>query len=449
MRRNKISEITFFIAFCTAMFFITITSASAAAQEKVLHSFTGADGGGITSGLVSDAAGNLYGMALSGGANGVGSVFELSPQTSGSWTLSVLYSFLNNCVDAANPSGTLVFDTAGNLYGTTVGGGPYSDTCKTPPGQEGYGTVFELSPPASGAGSWTETILHNFTGVTNNSFEGTNPEAGVIFDATGNIYGTTAGGGEAGHGTVFVLIKERGWEQHVLHNFSIADGVGLSGLIMDSAGNLYGTATYGGYGEGHGAAGTVWKITPGPDWSPTMTVLYSFETVGGKGTNPQGNLVMDADGNLYGTTQGTGVSPLSNESEVFELSNNGSQLEVLYRFAGNGNGRDIISGLVFDGAGNLYGTSYQGGTNVNCPSNPGNPPSGCGTVFKLTPGANDVWTEQQLHSFSDNGMDGYWPEGSLIFGPNGNLYGTTYLGGDSAMCTNTTYGCGTVFQIAP
>jgi hypothetical protein len=450
MRRNKISEITFFIAFCTAMFFITITSTTAAAQEKVLHSFTGADGSGITSGLVSDAAGNLYGVASSGGANGVGSVFELSrPRSGGSWTFSVLYSFQNNCLDGNHPMGTLVFDTAGNLYGTTVYGGPYAASCVPGSGiSSGYGTVFELSPPAGDSGSWTETILHNF-GAAKAQSDGANPEGGVIFGPSGNLYGTTAGGGNPGLGTVFELIKDRGWEGHVMWGFCTGnDGENpAAGLVFDAAGNLYGTTPYGGFLD-DGGAGIVFGMTSGPDGDATEIIRYQFYEVQGTGTNPFGNLIIDADGNLYGTTQGTGFGTLADASEVFEFVG-GTELR-LYRFTGKGDGRDILSGLVFDSAGNLYGTSYLGGVNLNCPKGPGLPSNSCGTVFKLTRGTDGAWTEQQLHSFSGNGADGFWPQASLIVGPSGNLYGTTYAGGNLAACTpDTTNGCGTVFEITP
>jgi uncharacterized repeat protein (TIGR03803 family) len=416
-------------------------------KDKVLHSFTGPDGAGIMAGLVSDAAGNLYGVAWGGGANGLGSVFELSRQGDGGWTFSVLYSFQNDCKDGSNPTGTLVFDAAGNLYGTTAYGGPYSTSCNP---ATGYGTVFELTPPTSGSGSWTETILHNFTSNTNGSIDGANPQGGVILDAKGNLYGTTQSGGYGVDGTVFVLIKDRGWEGHVMWPFGGGVWFGahpMSGLVMDAAGNLYGTTPNGGdifsAGEGY-----LFGVTPGTDWDGTSTGRYQFLQDGGTGTNPYGNLIIDADGNLYGTTQGTGAGILAVESEVFELSSEW-ELQVLYRFKGNGDGRDIMSGLVLDSAGSLYGTSYMGGTNVNCPAGTGNPPTSCGTVFKLTRGTGGVWTEQQLHSFSDDG-DGFWPLAGLIFGTDGNLYGTTYAGGDVAACTpNPSQGCGTVFEITP
>jgi uncharacterized repeat protein (TIGR03803 family) len=441
MRRNKISGITFFIALFSAM--LLIASASAAAQEKVLHSFTGADGSGITSGLVSDAAGNLYGVASSGGANGVGSVFELSPPTGGgSWTFNVLYSFKNDGMDGNNPEGTLVLDAAGNLYGTTVAGGTTSNSCNC-------GTVFELTPPASGSGAWSETILHSFMGAMYPTYDGVNPVSGVVFDAAGNLYGTTERGG-TGAGTVFELIKALGWELHVLHVFGGGNnGVApVASLVLDASGNLYGATPAGGVGQT--GAGIVFQLVPDGHYTWTENPLGYFTEFGGIGTNPYGNLIFDADGNIYGTTQGTGVETLATASEVFELVKGTFTPQVLYQFKGNGDGRDIMSGVVFDAAGNLYGTSYQGGVNLNCPNGPNLPPIGCGTVFKLTQGTNSVWTEQQLHSFSGNGTDGFWPQASLIVGPSGNLYGTTYAGGNLAACTpDTTNGCGTVFEITP
>jgi uncharacterized repeat protein (TIGR03803 family) len=242
MRRNSFYGTIVIVAFCTAM--LLIASTSAAAKDKVLHSFSGPDGYDPEGGLVTDAAGNFYGTTAVGGANNVGEVFELSPQAGDGWKMQVIYSFKNDCVDGTAPFGTLVIDANGNLYGTTVAGGPYS-VC-TP--DSGNGTVFELSPPAGGSGDWTETILHNFTGVTNTSYDGTRPAGGVIFGPSGNLYGTTQDSGQDGFGTVFELIKNRGWEEHVMHAFSPAAGGThpSSGLVADAAGNLYGTTILGG-----------------------------------------------------------------------------------------------------------------------------------------------------------------------------------------------------------
>src|ERR1039458_2304305 len=264
----------------------------AAAQETVLHSFhnNGTDGfGPYYAGLIFDAAGNLYGTTLYGGSYGGapgtgGTVFELTPAAGGGWTEKVLYSFGNVAdADGANPFAGLVFDAAGNLYGTTYAGGTYRN-----------GTVFELTPAAGGG--WTEKVLHNFN---NNGTDGATPLAGLILDAVGNLYGTTQVGGTYNYGTVFELtpVAGGGWTEKVLHTFNGTDGFEPSaGLIFDAAGNLYGTA------------GVVFELTPvaGGGWT---------EQVLNNGAGP-GGLIFDAAGNLYGTTLEGGTYGLGT---VFEL----------------------------------------------------------------------------------------------------------------------------------
>jgi uncharacterized repeat protein (TIGR03803 family) len=175
------------LAIFTVTLLVTSTWAATPWYEKVLHSFNGGDGANPAAGLIFDAAGNLYGTTTGGGTSGYGTVFELTPMGGGGWTETILYSF-GNGTDGAIPYAGLIFDAAGNLYGTTFGGGPYG----------GAGTVFELTPTAGGG--WTETVLHSFNGG-----DGANPVAGLIFDAAGNLYGTTTGGGTYGGGTAFEL----------------------------------------------------------------------------------------------------------------------------------------------------------------------------------------------------------------------------------------------------
>ncbi len=408
-----------------------VTSTWAAAQERVLLNFNGQDGRLPQAGLIFDAAGNLYGTTEGGGtgsncgAFGCGTVFELTPAAGGGWTETVLYSF-GGSPDGADPLAGLIFDAAGNLYGTTGAGGTYD-----------YGTVFELTPAAGGG--WTETVLHNFN---YNVTDGYYPYAGLIFDAAGNLYGTTSQGGTYGYGwgTVFELTPAAGggWTEKVLHSFPDYNGTDgtspYAGLIFDAAGNLYGTTSQGGT---YIFRGTVFELTPAAGGGWTETVLHSFGN-GADADSPQAGLIFDAAGNLYGTTVegGTGSNCIFGCGTVFELTpaaGGGWTEKVLYSFNANGtDGYYPYAGLIFDAAGNLYGTTRYGGTSSGCA------PYGCGTVFELTPAAGGTWTETVLHNFG-NGTDGATPLAGLIFDAAGNLYGTTSSGG--------TYGYGTVFEL--
>ena len=337
-------------------------AALAAAQEEVLHSFgKGMDGRFPEAGLTIDSKGNLYGATGEGGADGGGMVFELTPKAGGGWTEKVLHNFPSDDKDGAYPLASLVFDTAGNLYGTTEYGG-----------SEASGTVFELTPEAGG--KWTEKVLHSFH---DNGKDGYDPEARLILDTAGNVYGTTTyGGGASTYGTVFELTPKAGgrWAEKVLHRFDYngKDGVNpYAGLILDTAGNLYGTTG----GGGAYTYGTVFELTHKAGGKWTEKVLHNFNDNGKDGYLPAASLIFDSAGNLYSTTNVGGAS----------------------------------------GAG-------CGG-------------EGCGTVFELTPKAGGRWTEKVLHSFSDNGKDGVSPYAGLIFDAAGNLYGTTYFGGASGVGT--------------
>ncbi len=403
--------------FTVALF---VTSAWAAAHEKVLHSFnvSGNDGFYPYAGLVFDAAGNLYGTTMEGGIHGQGMVFELTPQEGGSWTEKVLHSF--NGTDGAYPYAGLIFDAAGNLYGTTVRGGIHDD-----------GAVFELTPKEGGG--WTEKVLHSF----GNGTDGVYPFAGLIFDAAGNLYGTTYEGGIHGYGTVFELTPEEGggWTEEVLHSFNL-NGTDAAypqaSLIMDSAGNLYSTSYEGGIHLdpcGGVGCGTVFELSPQEGGGWTEKVLHSFNLNGTDGDEPYAGLIIDTAGNLYGTTIAGGIH---NNGTVFELSprEGGGWLEtVLHSFNLNGtDGAVPYASLILDAAGNLYGTTYDGGIHA------------AGAAFELTPKEGGGWTEKVLHSFG-NGTDGYEPYAGLIIDAAGNLYGTTVEGG--------IHGYGTVFEITP
>ena len=328
----------------------------------------------------------------------------------------VLYA-LKNYKTGAGPCGGVTFDAAGDLYGTTRGGGAAGED----------GAVFQLIAGANG--KWTEKVLHRLKGQY--------PQAGVIFDAAGNLYSTTTYGGAYGGGSVFRLAPRANgtWVYTVIHSFNGKDGyVPSSNLIFDATGNLYGTTGAGGADD----QGTVFQLTPGANGKWTEKVLHSFRNDGRDGEGPVG-IVLDAAGDLYGSTFTGGRNSCENYKcgIVFQLSRgaNGRWTEkVLHDFTGN-DGAQPAAGLIFDNAGNLYGTTEAGGDLSQCPN------SGCGTVFRLTPGAEGVRTEKVLYSFQSNGKDGEQPNASLIFDKGGSLYGTTFMGG--------TFGGGTVFSLTP
>jgi uncharacterized repeat protein (TIGR03803 family) len=342
--------------------------------------------------------------------------------SAGAWAASkerVLYSFKNDGKDGMAPTAGLIFDTAGNLYGTTVTGGIVTGFCLS-----GCGTVFELTPAAHG--KRIEKVLHRFKSGP----DGYSPQAGVILDGAGNLYGTTekGGGGNNPGGTAFELTRGTGgWTIKVLHTFGFGKG-GINpfgSLIFDAAGNLYGTTSNGG---GH-QRGTVFELMPGTTGYWTETVLHSFH--GAKdGAVPQAGLILDATGNLYGTTS---FLDGHDHGNVFELmpGTNGQWTEtVLHPFTGRRDGYDPQASLILDATGNLYGTTLYGGH------------YGEGAVFELTPGANGQWTETVVHSFSNKaGTDGAKPQAGLILGKAGKLYGTTSEGGAN--------GLGTVFELTP
>jgi uncharacterized repeat protein (TIGR03803 family) len=347
---------------------------------KVLHTFTGfEDGGEPLSTLIFDEVGNLYGTAAVGGANSHGVVFKLAPNQDGSWTESVLYSFMGGA-DGAVPAAGLIFDQAGNLYGTTeVGGGSRNySACNN----EGCGTVFKLAPNQDG--SWTETVLHAFC-LQDGCDDGALPiYTGLIFDQTGNLYGTTGYGGNLsqcngiGCGVVFQLTPNANgaWTENVLHRFSSINSHGgfhpYDSLIFDQAGNLYGTTE-----EGdnlslcyHFGCGVVFQLTPGTEGSWKEEVLHSF---GGRdGSIPYASLIFDHSGNLYGTTTAGGADRFGVVFKLAPNSNGGWDETVLHDFYDNP-GAVPNAGVIFDGAGNLYGTTGGDGGNT------------FGSVFEITP----------------------------------------------------------------
>jgi uncharacterized repeat protein (TIGR03803 family) len=389
---------------------------TAASQEKVLHSFNNADGANPYASLISDHAGNLYGTTYAGGAYGYGAVFELRPKSGGGWAERVLHSFNNNGTDGFQPYSGLMFDTSGNLYGTTYEGGANS-----------VGTAFELAP--KGGGVWMEAVLYSFN---DNFKDGYFPYAGLILDAEGNLYSTTVAGSGSGTcgvgigcGAVFELTPSAGgsWTETLFGFNEPNGGDPYASLILDAAGNLYGTTSDGGPDN----AGTAFELTREAGGGWTETVLHNFGTNENDGVAPHADLIFDASGNLYGTTYAGGG--LDGYGTVFELapSAGGGWTEtVLHAFEDDGtDGLNPYAGVILGTHGKLYGTTSAGGAH------------GYGAVFELTSAGGGGWTEKVLHSF--NGKNGSNPHASLILDTAGNLYGTTESGG--------TYGYGTVFEI--
>jgi uncharacterized repeat protein (TIGR03803 family) len=397
----------------------------------VLHAFTGTDGANPAAGLLRDPSGNLYGSTGWGGAYGWGTIFKVDTNN----VETVLYSFTGGA-DGSYPTG-LLLDKAGNLYGTESGCDGY-----------GYcpGTVFKVD--ATGK----QTILYAFTGGR----DGNGPEAGLVRDNSGNLYGTTSYGGDVGRctkgsmmsfarppilfppngcGVIFKLSP--GGKETVLYRFTGGPDGGdgaypAARLVRDSVGNLYGTTVYGGdliyspceQSEYFGC-GTVFKLSWSGKWKENR--LYTFEgSTNGDGEFPTTALARDANGNLYGVAAG-GAYDLG---MVFKLNTNGDRA-ILHNFTGSGgDGASPLAALIADVSGNLYGTTSAGGV------------YGYGTAFKM----DTTGSETVLYSFT-GGTDGARPEAALIRESNGNLYGTTLLGGD--LNCNPPYGCGTVFEIAP
>lgn len=364
---------------------------------KVIHSFDEDGGEYPDSELVRDGAGNLYGTTVLGGDSGSGTVFQVAP----GGTHSVLYSFTSGA-DGAEPYKGVTLDADGNLYGTTVAGG--SGSC-----EGGCGVVYKLT---NNGGTWTQAVLHSFTGGN----DGSGPGAPVTVDPVGNLYGMTPIGGAYGAGTIYQLHpnQQGGYSFRVIHQFTGGvDGLGGSPgrMIFDPAGNLYGAATVGGaYGNG-----IVFTLRHrGGSWR--LKTLYSFHG-SPDGGFPYGALIFDAQGRLYGTTYYGGV--VDSLGTVYQLVRgpNGVWKErVLYSFQGGTDGANSISGLVWDSQGNLYGTTSEGG-------------AGLGVIFKLARDGQGGWTESVAYTFTGP------PDGSLAY--NGmvgdgadHFWGTTVHGGE-------------------
>jgi uncharacterized repeat protein (TIGR03803 family) len=344
-------------------------------KESILYSFTGGkDGGSPQAGVILDAEGNVYGTAYEGGDTscgywtvGCGVVFELVPTSHGQWKEKVLHTFEGS--DGENPAGGLIFDAVGNLYGTTWGGG--AGNCLF----IGCGVVFELTPTCGG--KWKEKVLYRFTGGD----DGAEPAAGLTSNARGDLFGTTVAGGGSNDGVVFELKKVASgkWGERVLHSFSGADGAApYAGLTFGPSGRLYGTTLDGGSSSCDGGCGLAFELEPRPDGAWVEKVLHKFcsLTFCHDGYAPYAGLVADSIGNLYGTTLLGG----SGYGTIFELMpTEGKWTETVLKkfswdFPSCPDGAYPVGGLIFDAAGNLYGTASGGGTSCG----------DAGVAFELT-----------------------------------------------------------------
>ncbi len=393
-----------------ALLFGAASFAPTQASEALIYAFKGgSDGVRPIRALVADAKGALYGTTFEGGLNN-GTAFKLTPPTlrGGQWTETVLYRFKGGS-DGSQPASNLIFDTQGALYGTTYHGG-----------KPGNGIVFKLTPPAVSGGQWTETVLYSFKGAPS---DGASPSAGLVLDAKGVLYGATEGGGSFNSGTAFKLTPPSSgkgpWTETVLYNFDRGkDAMSPSSpLIFDKEGALYGTTQFG----KSFLPGTVFKLTPqssgkGP-W--TMTVLHAFNG-GADGATPLSALTFDKQGALYGTTTSGGAS---SNGTVFKLTppalGKGPWTEtILTDFAGASVGGPYSTPL-FDAKGSLYGTTagVYGSSTVGGSVFKLTPPAS---------GKAGKWTLTVLQRFgtTDNDKGGSFPYAGVIFGRDGALYGT-------------------------
>lgn len=325
---------------------VLAASAFATTNTHILYSFLGgSDGEYLDTDLVIDSAGNLYGTSVQGGAFGAGTVFQVTP----SGVHTVLYSFTGGA-DGGEPYKGVTLDAQGNIYGTAGVGGLYVGPCS----DTGCGVVFKLT---NSGGTWTQTVIHNFTGGK----DGWGPGAGVTIDSRGAVYGMTPVGGEFNAGVIYQLTSgiSGNWTERIIHSFTGgADGIGgfAGRLLPDGAGGFYGACTAG----GANGNGVIFQISPKANGNWRLKTLYAFQGMPDAGF-PYGGLLLDNAGNLYGTTYYAGANDLG---AVYKLTNNnGTWSEsVIYSFQSGSDGNSPISNLVTDAKGNLYGTTSAGGS---------------------------------------------------------------------------------------
>jgi uncharacterized repeat protein (TIGR03803 family) len=421
------------LIFMMAVLVLATLPSASAQTERVIYRFTGgANGSTPFTGLVADPLGNFYGATFSGIFS---TAYKLSPPAvlGQQWTETILHTF-GSGGDGASEVSVMTFDSAGNLYGATTAGGA-----------NGLGTVFQLVPPATQGGTWTESVLYSFKGLS----DGASPFGGVVFDKAGNLYGTTDGNFDNTYGTVYELsppaVQGGAWTETVLYSFQGAnDGCGPQGkLAFGSNGTLLGTAVQCGGTQNtcFFGCGTIFELIPpaiaGGKW--TEKTIYRFQG-NADGSEPQNGLVGDGKGNFYGATQAGGACNGGAQcGTVFKIAFTGGKWmeSVIYTFTAGTDGDIPRGGVVIDKSGNLYGTANYGGDAI----------CNCGTVFKVTPPSTTggTWTESTLHAFTSV-PDGQLPTSTLTFAKGSSLYGTTSFGGE---CKGNTSGCGAVFQVLP
>jgi uncharacterized repeat protein (TIGR03803 family) len=390
-----------------------------AGTEKVLFNDTEAVGYPPSNGLIFDSAGNLYGSAFNGaeacaiGEGGCGVIFKLSPQANGTWAYTEIYKFTGGS-DGLHPDTNLVFDSAGNLYGAT-----YGDNQDAPhdPAAKNYGTVFKLSPTTSGP--WNFTVLYTFTGGSGGEQPGS-----IAIDSSGNLYGTTPNGGTSNEGFVFQLTPtESGpWNESVIHDFTgCQDGGYPVQVAFDTKGNLYGTAWYGGASACSKPGGVVFLLTPqsGGVWQETE--IYSFDA-GLDGGYPQ-TLAFDSAGDIYGTAD---IGGKNDQGLVFKLTQSSGQWGETNLHTFDGEYGFTPESLALGSGGVVYGTVRDSGQ------------SGFGLVYELTP---KTGTKETIVYQFTGGTDGARPNGGIVLDKAGNIYGGTLEGG--------THQSGVIFEVTP
>jgi uncharacterized repeat protein (TIGR03803 family) len=391
-------------------FVMLVTQTMFGQTYNIIHNFAGPDGTAPSGGVVADATGSLYGTTAvggSGGGYGNGTVYKLT-KINGSWSETVIHNFQGT--DGAGTAVPPTLDASGNVFATTP---QCSSGCD--------GTAVELAPQQDG--TWIETVLHAFTG----SPDGSLPSYGLTLDAsTGTLYGATEEGGNEGFGTMYILSGADYSHYSRAYSFgtpSVKSAGYPSGgtLARDTAGNLYGTA------NDFSSTAVIFKLSQTQQGGWTQTILYRFTNTQ-NGSNPVGGVILDDNGNLYGATYSGGPYQ-GNYGVIYRLSPNGDgswTYAVLYAFQGGADGSFGASTPTLDTSGNLYGTTQYGGSGYN------------GTVFKLTPTVQGPWIKTTLHNFGR--LDGLVPQLSKLWVTSqGTIYGTTVSGG--------VFGKGIVFQI--